>query len=140
MAVTDCWKRSLSIVGAILFRRIEQDWEIDFRVWEILCINQRKFVTFVTVRETRFDIKCFRENGTCWYILHSFETVSNHSQTCNVSGKVDFQELTAKPRDGDWLDLLSTCGFYSCYHTLSKEQKYPFSRVGLSLTWPKNLH
>lgn len=75
-----------------------------------------------------------RENGVCWYILHSFETVFKSLSICNVSGKVDFQELTAKPRGCDWPDLLSTCGFYSCYHMLPKLQKYPFSSVGLSLT------
>lgn len=73
-----------------------------------------------------------------WSVVDIYCTVLrqflNHSQICNVSGKVDFQELTAKPRGGDWLDLLGTCGFYSCYHALSKLQKYPFSSVGLSLT------
>ena len=95
----------------------------------------RKFVTFVTVRERLVLISNVSERE--WSLLiyiAQFETVFKSLSICNVSGKVDFQELTAKPRGCDWLDLLSTCGFYSCYNMLPKLQKYPFSSVGLSLT------
>ena len=52
----------------------------------------RKFVTFVTVRETRFDIKCFRERmefvDIYCTVLRQF---SNHSQFATFQGKWIFK-------------------------------------------------
>ena len=52
----------------------------------------RKFVTFVTVRETRFDIKCFRERmefvDIYCTVLRQF---SNHSQIATFQGKWIFK-------------------------------------------------